>query len=189
MLFVIVSCFQTTTQANTDFGPVTSTEKYRISRKELGYILGRNLRGLKKLWNIEINDALNVSSNGNRQFSLVDIFIVVVSVFHFSNLNTTLKNIAVKRPGHSIHTRSRSFRRRQTALLNRRDEQILPTHRTEKPNSPTIFVLCSSELISLIIHSIFSLKNLQCYHSVTHFIAFNTQTCSCFPFLAQIFIH
>lgn len=53
---------QTTTQANSDFGPVTSTEKYRISRKELGYILGRNYRGLKKLWNVEINDALNVRS-------------------------------------------------------------------------------------------------------------------------------
>lgn len=40
----------------------TTTERYRISRKELGYILGRNYRGLKKLFNIEWNDALNVST-------------------------------------------------------------------------------------------------------------------------------
>lgn len=38
----------------------TTTERYRISRKELGYILGKNYRGLKKLFNIELNDALNV---------------------------------------------------------------------------------------------------------------------------------
>lgn len=38
----------------------TTTERYRISRKELGYILGRNYRGLQKLFHIELNDALNV---------------------------------------------------------------------------------------------------------------------------------
>lgn len=59
-LLLFYTVIQTTTTANTELGPVTSTEKYRITRKELGYILGRNYRGLKKLWNIEINDALNV---------------------------------------------------------------------------------------------------------------------------------
>lgn len=39
----------------------TTTERYRISRKELGYILGRNYRGLQKLLKIELNDAANVS--------------------------------------------------------------------------------------------------------------------------------
>lgn len=52
---------QTTTTGFPDVDPTPSTERYRITRKELGYILGRNYRGLKKLYNIEINDALNVS--------------------------------------------------------------------------------------------------------------------------------
>lgn len=38
----------------------TTTERYRISRQEFGYILGRNYRGLKKLFRIELNEALNV---------------------------------------------------------------------------------------------------------------------------------
>lgn len=38
----------------------TTTEKYRISRQELGKILNKNLRGLQKLLRLEINDALNV---------------------------------------------------------------------------------------------------------------------------------
>ncbi|KAL5276284.1 hypothetical protein ACFFRR_001863 [Megaselia abdita] len=39
----------------------TTTERYRISRYELGRILGRNYRGLKRLYQIELNDALNQS--------------------------------------------------------------------------------------------------------------------------------
>lgn len=39
----------------------TTTERYRISRKDIGYILGRNYRGLQKLLKIELNDAANVS--------------------------------------------------------------------------------------------------------------------------------
>uniref|UniRef100_T1GCS8 Uncharacterized protein n=1 Tax=Megaselia scalaris TaxID=36166 RepID=T1GCS8_MEGSC len=39
----------------------TTTERYRISRYELGRILGRNYRGLKKLYQLELNDALNQS--------------------------------------------------------------------------------------------------------------------------------
>uniref|UniRef100_A0A336M820 CSON013438 protein n=1 Tax=Culicoides sonorensis TaxID=179676 RepID=A0A336M820_CULSO len=38
----------------------TTTETYRISRKELGRILNRNFRGLQKLLRIEVNDAFNV---------------------------------------------------------------------------------------------------------------------------------
>lgn len=38
----------------------TTTEKYRISRKELGRILNRNFRGLKRLAEIERRDAQNV---------------------------------------------------------------------------------------------------------------------------------
>lgn len=41
----------------------TTTEAYRISRYELGRILGRNFRGLQRLQEIEIQDALNVSDN------------------------------------------------------------------------------------------------------------------------------
>lgn len=52
---------QTTTTALPDLDPTPSTQRYRITRKELGYILGRNYRGLKKLYNIEIMDALNVN--------------------------------------------------------------------------------------------------------------------------------
>lgn len=44
----------------------TTTERYRISRKEIGYILGRNYRGLQKLLKIELNDAANVSLNYSR---------------------------------------------------------------------------------------------------------------------------
>ncbi|XP_055296904.1 uncharacterized protein LOC129565741 isoform X3 [Sitodiplosis mosellana] len=51
----------TTTTGSPDSEPTTTTQRYRITRKEFGYILGRNLRGLKKLYNIEINDALNQS--------------------------------------------------------------------------------------------------------------------------------
>ncbi|KAG5684726.1 hypothetical protein PVAND_013940 [Polypedilum vanderplanki] len=39
----------------------TTTERYRISRKEFGEILGRNLRGLRKLARIELNDSYNQS--------------------------------------------------------------------------------------------------------------------------------
>lgn len=42
----------------------TTTEPYRISRYELGRILGRNFRGLKRLQEIEFKDALNVSYFG-----------------------------------------------------------------------------------------------------------------------------
>lgn len=54
---------QTATEATTvDANATTSTttERYRISRKEFGYILGRNYRGLNKLFHIELNEALNV---------------------------------------------------------------------------------------------------------------------------------
>jgi hypothetical protein len=44
--------------------PETTTEGYRISRKEFGEILGRNLRGLRKLARIELNDSYNVNSMG-----------------------------------------------------------------------------------------------------------------------------
>jgi hypothetical protein len=37
----------------------TTTEKYRISRAELGRILNRNFRGLQKLFRIEVADARN----------------------------------------------------------------------------------------------------------------------------------
>lgn len=55
----------TTTQAAIiDSNATTTTvkpEKYRISRQELGYILGKNYRGLRKLLRLELNDAANVS--------------------------------------------------------------------------------------------------------------------------------
>ncbi|KAJ6640279.1 hypothetical protein Bhyg_13029, partial [Pseudolycoriella hygida] len=46
----------------------TTTERYRISRKELGYILGRNYRGLQKLLKIELNDAANQSQYNIRDY-------------------------------------------------------------------------------------------------------------------------
>lgn len=52
-------------QTNSTEAMSTTTEKYRISRKELGYILGRNYRGLRKLFRIELNDALNVMKISN----------------------------------------------------------------------------------------------------------------------------
>lgn len=45
----------------TEMPETTTTEKYRISRKELGRILNRNFRGLKRLAEIERRDAANVS--------------------------------------------------------------------------------------------------------------------------------
>ncbi|XP_055915263.1 uncharacterized protein LOC129948331 [Eupeodes corollae] len=51
----------TTTPSPDEDGDATTTEKYRISRYELGRILGRNFRGLNRLLKIEINDALNQS--------------------------------------------------------------------------------------------------------------------------------
>lgn len=44
----------------TEMPAETTTEKYRISRKELGRILNRNFRGLKRLAEIERRDAQNV---------------------------------------------------------------------------------------------------------------------------------
>lgn len=48
-------------QNTTEAGAEPTTEKYRISRQELGYLLGKNYRGLRKLFNIELQDAQNVS--------------------------------------------------------------------------------------------------------------------------------
>jgi hypothetical protein len=45
-----------------DGGEETTTERYRISRKEFGQILGRNLRGLRKLARLELNDSYNVKT-------------------------------------------------------------------------------------------------------------------------------
>ncbi|XP_031634105.1 uncharacterized protein LOC116347589 [Contarinia nasturtii] len=58
----------TTSTSSPDSEPTTSTQRYRISRKEFGYILGRNYRGLKKLYNIEINDALNQSKYNIQEY-------------------------------------------------------------------------------------------------------------------------
>jgi len=38
----------------------TTTERYRLSRAEVGQIVSRNLRGLQKLARIELADARNV---------------------------------------------------------------------------------------------------------------------------------
>lgn len=40
----------------------TTTEKYRVSRAELGRILRRNVLGLQRLLQLELNDAFNVRS-------------------------------------------------------------------------------------------------------------------------------
>lgn len=114
--------------------------------------------------------------------------------FNFSNQSTTLKNIAAKRPGHSIHTRSKSFRRRQTALLiHRKDEQILPTHRTEMPNSPTTGKSNLSFLFYAQVNWFFwssirflSLKNFCCAIIP---LRSTLESVLVFLFLAQIFIH
>lgn len=62
---MVLQAIETTTEPKVENGtteePTTTTEKYRISRKELGYILGRNYRGLQKLLRIELTDALNVN--------------------------------------------------------------------------------------------------------------------------------
>ncbi|XP_023301008.2 uncharacterized protein LOC111683189 [Lucilia cuprina] len=55
----------------------TTTEPYRISRYELGRILGRNFRGLQRLQELEFQDALNQShyniqeykAEANKQFA------------------------------------------------------------------------------------------------------------------------
>ncbi|XP_065366473.1 uncharacterized protein LOC135959275 [Calliphora vicina] len=65
-------------EETTDSSEVTTTtEPYRISRYELGRILGRNFRGLKRLQEIEFQDALNQShyniqeykAEANKQFA------------------------------------------------------------------------------------------------------------------------
>ncbi|TMW48513.1 hypothetical protein DOY81_006411 [Sarcophaga bullata] len=65
-------------EETTDSSEVTTTtEAYRISRYELGRILGRNFRGLKRLQEIEFQDALNQShyniqeykDEANKQFA------------------------------------------------------------------------------------------------------------------------
>lgn len=59
----------------------TPKPKYRISRQELGYILGKNYRGLRKLLRLELNDAANVSHgigsklNGNSLFVLFGMLV------------------------------------------------------------------------------------------------------------------
>lgn len=70
-VFVLIFIFQqTTTESIKGLDPTPTTEKYRVYRKELGYMLGRNYRGLKKLFNIELQDALNVS-NTNTEYQLL----------------------------------------------------------------------------------------------------------------------
>lgn len=56
----------------------TTTEKFRISRKEFGQIINRNLRGLQKLMRIEIADAKNVS------------FLIESKKNHFINIFTAI---------------------------------------------------------------------------------------------------
>ncbi|XP_055845832.1 uncharacterized protein LOC129911875 [Episyrphus balteatus] len=58
----------TTTPSPDDDGNSTTTEKYRISRYELGRIAGRNFRGLNRLLKIEINDALNQSHSNIAEY-------------------------------------------------------------------------------------------------------------------------
>lgn len=69
------SLFQPATESpdtDTDSN-ATTTERYRISRKELGSILNKNFRGLQKLLRIELNDAWNVSSLSNLIIILFNI--------------------------------------------------------------------------------------------------------------------
>lgn len=81
-------CQQTTTKSPSDKGPPSSTSApFRIPRKELGYLLGRNYRGLKKLWNIEINDALNVS---NVYYKIHGRNLVIMSSVFRSEIEMTL---------------------------------------------------------------------------------------------------
>lgn len=73
----------------------TTTEAYRISRYEFGRILGRNFRGLKRLQDIEFQDALNVSVL-RRKNNTKGITIVKFIHFSSSNQNTTFRNIKRK---------------------------------------------------------------------------------------------
>ena len=68
------------TSSVTEMPETTTTEKYRISRKELGRILNRNFRGLKRLAEIERRDAANVSAGLCMQK------MVVMMVTHSSSL-------------------------------------------------------------------------------------------------------
>ncbi|XP_005183441.1 uncharacterized protein LOC101887631 [Musca domestica] len=53
---------KTSSEDSTDSSEVkTTTERYQISRYELGRILGRNFRGLKRLAQIEFQDAFNAT--------------------------------------------------------------------------------------------------------------------------------
>lgn len=56
------------TTVSPDGSTTTTTERYRISRYEFGRILGRNYRGLKRLLDIEYNDALNQSKYNIRDY-------------------------------------------------------------------------------------------------------------------------
>lgn len=53
-------------------GNTTTAAPYSISRFELGQILGRNFRGLKRVGDIEFKDAFNV--NSSLQFRNLPIF-------------------------------------------------------------------------------------------------------------------
>lgn len=78
----------------------TTTEKYRISRAELGKILSRNFRGLQKLMRLEIADAKNVSIWSSSGFSK-ELNIFTIDTFYiFSNRDiqsrTTSNNTTIK---------------------------------------------------------------------------------------------
>lgn len=64
IFFFFFSKQKTSIEDSTDSSEVkTTTERYQISRYELGRILGRNFRGLKRLAQIEFQDAFNVCIN------------------------------------------------------------------------------------------------------------------------------
>lgn len=107
--FFFTSCLliQTTETPSPGSDPKPSTERYRITRKELGYILGRNYRGLKKLYNIEINDALNVSIFNNS--TSLQVQHTFTFCFVFSKQNTISQSINAKKHGLCIRIRLKNF--------------------------------------------------------------------------------
>ncbi|XP_065091335.1 uncharacterized protein LOC135712297 [Ochlerotatus camptorhynchus] len=87
--------FTTTTQnpllPTTTADPATSTtEKYRISRAELGRILNRNYRGLQKLFRLEWNEAWN-ASRYNAEFYKQDLKNSAMPTLNMTGSSTTVR--------------------------------------------------------------------------------------------------
>ncbi|XP_030379767.1 uncharacterized protein LOC115628001 [Scaptodrosophila lebanonensis] len=68
LINVIVSGALSSEDGDSSEDPTTTTEAYKISRYELGRILGRNFRGIQRLTQTEFREALNATHYNLKEY-------------------------------------------------------------------------------------------------------------------------